>query len=100
MPVNKNGLPFYLDRKLDVIRFGVDPDNHVKEQQLFNSPVKTEKPNKKERFIEKESESLTQSGYKIVVDTVTGVNYLESPRGGITPLLDETGKVCIDKISK
>ncbi|HGS8618732.1 TPA: DUF6440 family protein, partial [Enterococcus faecalis] len=60
----------------------------------------TEKPNKKERFIEKESESLTQSRYKIVVDTVTGVNYLESPRGGITPLLDETGKVCIDKISK
>ncbi|MEB7428257.1 DUF6440 family protein [Enterococcus faecalis] len=94
MPVNKNGLPFYLDRKLDVIRFGVDPDNHVKEQQLFNSPVKTEKPNKKE------SESLTQSRYKIVVDTVTGVNYLESPRGGITLLLDETGKVCIDKIIK
>ena len=93
MPVNKNGLPFYLDRKLDVIRFGVDPDNHVKEQQLF-------KPNKKERFIEKESESLIQLGYKIVVDTVTGVNYLESPRGGITPLLDEIGKVCIDKISK
>ncbi|MGC2993318.1 DUF6440 family protein [Enterococcus faecalis] len=56
MPVNKNGLPFYFDRKLDVIRFGVD--------------------------------------------TVTGVNYLESPRGGITPLLDETEKVCIDKISK
>ncbi len=100
MPVNKNGLPFYFDRKLDVIRFGVDPDNYVKEQQFFNSPVKTEKPNKKERFIEKESESLTQSGYKIVVDTVTGVNYLESPRGGITPLIDKTGKVCIDKISK
>ncbi|MDH5059124.1 DUF6440 family protein [Enterococcus faecalis] len=36
----------------------------------------------------------------MVVDTVTGVNYLESPRGGITPLLDENGKVCIDKISK
>ncbi|WP_407057356.1 DUF6440 family protein [Enterococcus faecalis] len=49
---------------------------------------------------EKESESLIQLGYKIVVDTVTGVNYLESPRGGITPLLDEIGKVCIDKISK
>ncbi|EHV2683554.1 hypothetical protein K0I04_002642, partial [Enterococcus faecalis] len=91
---------FYLDRKLDVIRFGVDPDNHVKEQQPFKSLVKTENPNKKERFIEKESESLTQLGCKIVVDTVTGVNYLESPRGGITPLLDETGKVCIDKISK
>ncbi|EPF4310132.1 DUF6440 family protein [Enterococcus faecalis] len=89
MPVNK-----------DVIRFGVDPDNHVKEQQPFKSLVKTENPNKKERFIEKESESLTQLGCKIVVDTVTGVNYLESPRGGITPLLDETGKVCIDKISK
>lgn len=100
MPVNKNGLPFYLDRKLDVIRFGVDPDNHVKEQRPFKSMVKTENPNKKERFIEKESESLTQLGYKIVVDTVTGVNYLETPRGGITLLLDETGKVCIDKISK
>lgn len=35
MPINKNGLPFYLDRKLDVIRFGVDPYNHVKEQQLL-----------------------------------------------------------------
>ncbi|HDT7984167.1 TPA: UvaB protein, partial [Enterococcus faecalis] len=55
MPVNKNGLPFYLDRKSDVIRFGLDPDNHVKEQQLFKYPVKTDKPNKKERFIEKES---------------------------------------------
>ncbi|MGL1930019.1 DUF6440 family protein [Enterococcus faecalis] len=77
-----------------------NPDNHVKEQRPFKSLVKTENPNKKERFIEKESESLTQLGYKIVVDTVTGVNYLESPRGGITPLLDETGKVCIDKISK
>jgi hypothetical protein len=100
MPVNKKWFTFYLDRKLDVIRFGVDPDNHVKEQQLFNSPVKTEKPNKKNVSLKKESESLTQSRYKIVVDTVTGVNYLESPRGGITPLLDETGKVCIDKISK
>ncbi|WP_244324901.1 UvaB protein [Enterococcus faecalis] len=53
MPVNKNGLPFYLDRKLDVIRFGLDPDNHVKEQQLFKYPVKTDKPNKKERFLKK-----------------------------------------------
>nr|WP_258286388.1 hypothetical protein [Enterococcus faecalis] len=35
MLVNKNGLPFYLDRELDVIRFGVDPYNHVKEQQLL-----------------------------------------------------------------
>ncbi|WP_438723113.1 DUF6440 family protein [Enterococcus sp. DIV1420a] len=46
--------------------------------------------------MKKESESLTQLGYKIVVDTVTGVNYLESPRGGITPLLDETGVIVID----
>lgn len=53
MPVNKNGLPFYLDRKLDVIRFGVDSYNHAKEQQLFNSPVKTEKPNKKNVSLKK-----------------------------------------------
>lgn len=53
MPVNKNGLPFYLDRKLDVIRFGVDPDNHVKEQRPFKSLVKTENPNKKNVSLKK-----------------------------------------------
>lgn len=31
MLVNKNGLFFYFDRKLDVICFGVDLDNYVKE---------------------------------------------------------------------
>lgn len=53
MPVNKNGLPFYLDRKLDVIRFGVDPDNHVKEQRPFKSLVKTENPKKKNVSLKK-----------------------------------------------
>lgn len=46
MSVNEVNLSFYLDRKLDVIPFGVDPYNHVKEQQLFKFPVKTEKQNK------------------------------------------------------
>lgn len=47
---------------------------------------------KDKRFIEKESESLTLLGYKIVVDTVTGVNYLEILKGGITPLIDKISK--------
>nr|WP_254678522.1 DUF6440 family protein [Enterococcus faecalis] len=42
--------------------------------------------------MEKESESLTQSRYKIVVDTVTGVNYLESPR--------EESHLCLMKLGK
>lgn len=45
------------------------------------------------RFVEKED----LIGYRIIADSVTGVNYLETSRGGITPLLDKSGKVVIDK---
>lgn len=36
------------------------------------------------------------AGYRIIVDSMTGVNYLENSRGGITPLLDKNGVIVID----
>ena len=57
--------------------------------------------NKKEkRFIVKEDQGIHLGVIEIVVDTVTGVNYLMTVGfgpTGITPLLDENGNVVIDK---
>ncbi len=57
--------------------------------------------NKKEkRFIVKDEQGIQLGGIQILVDTVTGVNYLMtigSGPSGITPLLDENGNVIIDK---
>ncbi len=57
--------------------------------------------NKKEkRFIIKDEQGVQLGAIQIVVDTVTGVNYLMtvgSGPSGITPLLDENGNVLIDK---
>lgn len=54
------------------------------------------------RFQLKETIQNTSVGsYNIMVDTITGVNYLVMDGGmtsfGITPLLDENGNVVIDK---
>lgn len=54
---------------------------------------------KEKRFVIKEDQSLGLGAIQIVVDTVTGVNYLltvGAAVSGITPLLDENGKVIID----
>ncbi len=57
--------------------------------------------NKKEkRFIVKDEQGIQLGGIQIIVDTVTGVNYLMtvgSGPSGITPLLDQNGDVVIDK---
>lgn len=55
---------------------------------------------KEKRFIVKEEQALSMSAIQIIVDTVTGVNYLLTLGGGIsgiTPLLDANGNVVIDK---
>ena len=55
---------------------------------------------KVKRFQVKEEQTLGIGAIQIVVDTVTGVNYLLSIGtgvSGITPLLDENGNVVIDK---
>ncbi|MCM1269031.1 MAG: DUF6440 family protein [Ruminococcus flavefaciens] len=61
------------------------------------------KEKKKKRFIVKEDQALGFGAVKIIVDTVTGVNYLctvETAMNGITPLLDKNGNVVIDDINK
>ncbi|MDE6502627.1 MAG: hypothetical protein K2K02_08545 [Ruminococcus sp.] len=55
---------------------------------------------KEKRFIVKESHGLGMGAVQIIVDTVTGVNYLNTVGGasqGLTPLLDENGNIVIDK---
>jgi hypothetical protein len=91
----------YYDKNLGMMVAG-DNSNSELIEQSDNVPLDgrhkcKEHVFKDKRFVEKKSESLTLLGYKIVVDTVTGVNYLETPKGGITPLLDKNGKICIDK---
>ena len=55
---------------------------------------------KVKRFQVKEEQTLGLGAIQIVVDTVTGVNYLLSIGtgvSGITPLLDENGNVVVDE---
>ncbi len=58
---------------------------------------------KNERFIEttKEGNGLTSVQRTIIVDNETGVNYLwvhEGYAGGLTPLLDESGKPVVTPV--
>lgn len=56
---------------------------------------------KKKRFRVKEEESFQFGAILVVVDTLTGVNYLMSITTGvtaITPLLDRDGQVVIDQL--
>lgn len=62
---------------------------------------KTNNPKKDKRFYIKSNENLGALGKVIVlVDSETGVNYLQFANAGnsITPLLDENGKVIVDKV--
>ncbi len=54
---------------------------------------------KEKRFVVKEGQFTPYGALRVIVDTVTGVNYLWSPESGITPLLDKNGSVVIDDIS-
>lgn len=60
------------------------------------------KEKKAKRFVVREEHGLGMAGaVQIIVDTVTGVNYLNTVGAsmtGITPLLDSNGKVIIDEI--
>lgn len=58
------------------------------------------KEKKEQRFVIKEIQSLGVGAVYIVVDTITGVNYLTTigtGMNGMTPLLDSDGKVVIDR---
>lgn len=60
------------------------------------------KPKKQKRFVVKEEQSLGFSAVQIIVDTITGVNYLAASEGAsiaaLTPLLDRNGNVVVDEI--
>jgi len=58
------------------------------------------KDDKNARFKIKESQILSGHEVQIVVDTVTGVNYVHAIGTGFTPLLDENGNLVIDKKEK
>lgn len=53
---------------------------------------------KEKRFKITEQEVIGLTSIKIIVDTVTGVNYLQVGEGSVTPLLDADGNVVIDTI--
>lgn len=53
------------------------------------------------RFKIKEKDRFFEGMIRIIVDTKTGVNYIMTSGlglNGITPLLDENGKIVIDKV--
>ena len=57
------------------------------------------KEKKAKRFITKDGQSLGMGAVQIIVDTVTGVNYLGvigTSISGLTPLLDSNGNVIVD----
>ena len=54
---------------------------------------------KQKRFVVKYEQNIGLCGIQIIVDTVTGVNYLNTNGtsiAGLTPLLDDKGNVVID----
>lgn len=55
---------------------------------------------KKKRFSLKEEENYSFGAVRVIVDTITGVNYIMTVGVGgssITPLLDGDGNVVVDK---
>ena len=61
------------------------------------------KEKKSKRFVVKEEQNLGICAIQIIVDNVTGVNYLNTvgtSMAGLTPLLDDKGNVVIDKTDK
>lgn len=61
------------------------------------------KEKKPKRFIVKEEQAIGMSAIRILIDTQTGVNYLNTAGeiySGLTPLLDENGKVIVSPVSE
>ncbi|MDE6672385.1 MAG: hypothetical protein K2J36_04935 [Ruminococcus sp.] len=58
---------------------------------------------KEKRFIVKYEQNIGLSGVRIIVDTVTGVNYLNttgSGSDGLTIMRDANDKIIVDDVSK
>lgn len=60
------------------------------------------KEKKPKRFIVREEQAMGLGAVRILVDTQTGVNYLNTAGeayAGLTPLLDENGNVVVSPVS-
>ncbi|MDE6832837.1 MAG: hypothetical protein K2J39_01105 [Ruminococcus sp.] len=58
---------------------------------------------KEKRFVVKESQGLGMGAIQVIVDTVTGVNYLNTVGGssqGLTIMRDANDKIIVDDVSK
>ncbi|MCM1505515.1 MAG: DUF6440 family protein [Ruminococcus flavefaciens] len=58
---------------------------------------------KETRFIVKEAQKLGMGAVQVIVDTTTGVNYLNTVGGssqGLTIMRDENDKIIVDDVSK
>ncbi|MDE5834119.1 MAG: hypothetical protein K2H26_01205 [Ruminococcus sp.] len=58
---------------------------------------------KEKRFIVKESHGLGMGAVQVIVDTATGVNYLNTVGGssqGLTIMRDADDKIIVDDVSK
>ena len=76
-----------IDKELkSIIGEGINPSSSMGKSENSNEHKNKEV---KKGFVEKAIEFLSMAGYRIIVDSMTGVNYLENSRGGITPLLDK-----------
>ena len=69
---------------------------------MFFDRDNKEKEEKPDRFVEKETHRVGLCALSVICDTATGVHYLATGGDGftfssITPLLDENGKVVIEK---
>lgn len=89
---DSEGNPIDKDLK-SIIDKGINPSSLMGKSENSNEYKMKEI---KKRFVERESEFFSMSGYRIIVDSMSGVNYLENSRGGITPLLDKNGAIVID----
>ncbi len=61
------------------------------------------KDKKKKRFIIKEEQLIGMAAIQVIVDTETGVNYLNtvgSGTSGLTPLLDADGNIIVTPASE
>lgn len=60
------------------------------------------KEKKQDRFIVKEEQLLTAGYLMVIVDSLTGVNYIMTGSGDsthVTPLLDRNGEIMVDDIT-
>ncbi|MHB9652686.1 hypothetical protein ACX92S_13570 (plasmid) [Enterococcus faecalis] len=73
---DSEGNPIDKDLK-NIINEEINPSSSMGKSENSDKYIRYRKEEKK-RFIERESEFLSMAGYRIIVDSMSGVNYLEN----------------------